>query len=199
MGFFPRSPSFTNLSFLELPAPVTGDSYLLHTVRVFVGKRGLTYMQNIVSPSTYCSDGICSIVGDFIRRLPIHMLQPAYGARRSPLIYPANRIRSYGRLRHIRCYKLCHNDNGLWCWDATTQAAIDDAPCQRRSWRGVSSFFFKVRAHQGRVTLSQKSLRGVRTPTRQFFNLSELKYFQYALNYVHAGSEGRNGYTELFQ
>jgi len=34
---------------------------------------------------------------------------------------------------------------------------------------------------------------------RKFFNLSELKYVQYALKYVLARLEGRNGYRELFQ
>jgi len=52
-------------------------------------------------------------------------------------------------------------DSGLWCWDATTQAASDDASSQRRGWRGVLSFSFEVRMRQGRVTLPCKSLRGV--------------------------------------
>jgi len=39
MGFLPRTPSFANPSFLESPAPVTWHSYLLHTLRLFVGKR----------------------------------------------------------------------------------------------------------------------------------------------------------------
>jgi len=59
---------------------------------------------------------------------------------------------------------MCSNDSGLWCWDATTQAASDDAPSQRRGWRGVLSFFFEVYVRQGRVTLPCKSLRGVRAP-----------------------------------
>ena len=58
-------------------------------------------------------------------------------------------------------------DSGLWCWDATTQAASDDAPSQRRGWRGVLSFSFEVRMCQGRVTLPCKSLRGVRAPNRR--------------------------------
>jgi len=42
MGFFPRTASFTNLSFVDAPNPLTGHSYLLHTLYVFVGTRGLT-------------------------------------------------------------------------------------------------------------------------------------------------------------
>jgi len=59
---------------------------------------------------------------------------------------------------------MCSTDGGLWYWDATTQAASDDAPSQRRGWRGVLSFPSEVRVHQGRVTLHCKSLRGVRAP-----------------------------------
>jgi len=101
-----------------------------------------------------------------MRRRAIHLFPLAYGARRSPLIYPANRIRSHGRPRRIRCYKMCSIDSGLWCWDATTQAASDDAPSQRRGWSGVLSFFFEVRVREGRVTLPCKSLRGVHAPNR---------------------------------
>jgi len=61
---------------------------------------------------------------------------------------------------------MCSIDSGLWCGDATTQVASDDAPSQRRGWRGVFSFFFEARVRQGRVTLPCKSLRGVRVPTR---------------------------------
>jgi len=61
---------------------------------------------------------------------------------------------------------MCSIDSGLWCWDATTQAASDDAPSQRRGWRGVLSFSFEVRVRQGRVTLPCKSLRGVRAPNK---------------------------------
>jgi len=59
---------------------------------------------------------------------------------------------------------MCSVDSGLWCWDATTQAASDDAPSQRRGWRGVLSFSFEVGMRQGRVTLPCKSLRGIRAP-----------------------------------
>jgi len=61
---------------------------------------------------------------------------------------------------------MCSIDSGLWCWDGTTQAASDDAPFQRRGWRAVLSFSFKVRVCQGRVTLPCRSLRGVRAPNR---------------------------------
>jgi len=82
----------------------------------------------------------------------------------SPPIYPANRIRSDGRPRRIRCYKMCSIASGIWCWDATTQAVSDDAPSQRQGWSGVLSFSFKVRVCQGRVTLPCKSSQGVRPP-----------------------------------
>jgi len=59
---------------------------------------------------------------------------------------------------------MCPIDSGLWCWDATTQAASDDAPSQHRGWRGVLSFSFEIGVRQGRVTLPCKSLRGVRAP-----------------------------------
>jgi len=55
-------------------------------------------------------------------------------------------------------------DSGLWCWDATTQVASDDAPSQRRGWRGVLSLSFEVRLRQGRVTLPCKSSQGVCAP-----------------------------------
>jgi len=45
IGFFPRIPSFTNLSFVDAPDPPTGHSYLLHTLQVFVGTRGLTFVR----------------------------------------------------------------------------------------------------------------------------------------------------------
>jgi len=59
---------------------------------------------------------------------------------------------------------MCSIASGLRCWDATTQAASDDAPSQRRGWRGVLSFSFEVCMRQGRVTLPCESLRGVRAP-----------------------------------
>ena len=153
IGFFPRIPSFTNLSFVNAPNPLTGHSYLLHTLHVFVGTRGLSFVQNVPLPSTLWSDNLSLSVCNLMRCYPMHLLPPAHGARRSPLIYPANRIRLDRQPRRILCYKMYFNNSGLWCWDATTQAASDDAPSQRRGRRGVLSLFFKVRAHQGRVTL----------------------------------------------
>jgi len=164
IGIFPRTPSFTNLSSVDSPDPLIGHNYRLHTLHDFVGTRGLTFVRIVLLPSTHPSDCLSSSVCNFMRRRPIHLLPLAYGARRSPLIYPANRTRSDGRPRRIWCYKMCSIDSGLWCWDATTQAASDDALSQRRGWRGVLSFSFKVRMRQGRVTLPCKSLRGVRAP-----------------------------------
>jgi len=163
-GFFPRTPSFTNLSFVDAPNPLTGHSYLLHTLHVFVGTRGLPFVQTVPLPSMHSSHCLSSSVCSFIRRCPIHLPPPAFGARRSPLLYPANGTRSDGRPRCIGCYKMCSIDIGLWCWDATTQAASYDAPSQRRGWNQVLSFSFEVRACQGRVTLYCKSFTGVRVP-----------------------------------
>jgi len=164
IGIFPRTPSFTNLSSVDSPDPLTGHSYRLHTLHDLIGTRRLTFVRNVLLLSTHSSDCLSSSVCNLIRRCPIHLLPLAQGGRRSPLIYPANRIRSDGRPRRIQCYKMCSNDSGLWCWDATTQAASDDAPSQRRGSRGVLSFSFEVRMRQGRVTLPCKSLRGVRPP-----------------------------------
>jgi len=164
IGFFPRTSSFTNLSSVDSPDPLTGHSYRLHTLHDFVGTRGLTFVQRVPLLSTHPSDHLSSSVCNCMRRRPIHLLLLAYGDRRSPLTYPANRIRSDGRPRGIRCYRMCSIDSSLCCWDATTQAASDDAPSQRRGWRGVLSFSFEVGMHQGRVTLPCKSLRGVGAP-----------------------------------
>jgi len=59
---------------------------------------------------------------------------------------------------------MCSIDSGLWCWDATTQAASDDAQSQCRGWSWVLSFSFEVHACRGRVTLPCKSFRGVCAP-----------------------------------
>jgi len=149
---------------VDAPDPLTGHSYRLHTPHNFVGTRGVTFVQNVPLPSTHSSDYLSSSVCNLMRRRPIHLPPLGLGARRSPLIYPANSIRSVGRPRCIRCYRMCAIDSGLWCWDATRQAASDDAPSQRRGWRGVLSFSSEVRVRQGRVTLPCKSLRGVRAP-----------------------------------
>jgi len=132
MDFFPRTPSFTNLSSVDAPDPLTGHSYLLHTLHDFVGTRGLTFVRNVPLLPTYASDCLSSSVCNLMRCLPIPLLLLASGVRRSPLIYPANRIRSDRRPRRIRCYKRCSIHSGLWCWGSTTQAASDDAPSQRR-------------------------------------------------------------------
>jgi len=166
IGFFPRAQSFTNLSSVDAPNLLTGHRYLLRTLHHFVGTRGLTFVQNVLSPLTHSSDCLSSRVCSFMRRRPIHLLLLAYGARRSPLLYPANRIRSDRQPRGIRCYRMCFIYSGLWCWDATSPAASDDAPSQRRGWRGVLSFSFAVRVRQGRVTSPCKSLRGVHAPNR---------------------------------
>ena len=42
MVLLPWTPSSTNLSFVGSPDPLTEHSVLLYTLRVFVGKRGLT-------------------------------------------------------------------------------------------------------------------------------------------------------------
>ena len=102
-----------------------------------------------------------------MRRRLIHLFPLAYCARRSPPIYAANGIRSDGRPRRIWCYRMCAIDNGLWCWDPTTQVPSDDAASQSPGWRGVLSFSFDGCVCQGRVTLPCKSLRGVRAPNRR--------------------------------
>jgi len=47
IGIFPRTPSFTNLSSVDSPDPLTGHSYLLRTLHDFVGMSGLTFVQNV--------------------------------------------------------------------------------------------------------------------------------------------------------
>jgi len=149
---------------VDAPDPLTGHNYLLHTSHDLVDTRGLTCVQSVLLLSTQRSDYLSSSVCSFMRRRPIHLPPHGQGPRMSPLIYPANRIRSDGRPRRIRCYKMFSLDSGLCCRDAITQAASDDTPSQRRGWRGVLSFSFKVRVRQGRVTLPWKSFRGVRAP-----------------------------------
>jgi len=87
----------------------------------------------------HSSDCLSSSVCNLMRRCSIHLLPRADGARRSPLIYPANRIRSDGQPRHIRCDKGCSTDSGLWCWEAITPALSHDVLSQRWGWRGVFS------------------------------------------------------------
>jgi len=125
-------------------------------------------VQNVLLPPTHWSDCLFSSVCNLMRCGLIHLLPLAYGASRSPLIYSVNRIWSDRQPRHIQCYKMCSNDSGLWCWDATTWVASHYAPSQRRGWRRVLSLFFEVRACQGRVTLPSKSLQGVRGSNMMF-------------------------------
>ena len=113
LGFFTQTPSFAHPPFQDSTDAVTGHSYLLHTLCVFVCKRGVISMQNIPSQSALSPDCLSSSVSNLMRRHPIHLPLPASGALRSPHIYSANRIRSDRRLRHIRCYKVCSNHRGL--------------------------------------------------------------------------------------
>jgi len=126
--FFPRASSFPNLAFVHAPDPLKGHSHLLHTLHVAVGTRGLTFVKNIPLLSTCCSDDVSSNVCNLLRRCPIYLLPFAYSARRSPLIEPANRILLEVWPPPIRCYKMCSNDSGHWCGDATSEVASDDAP-----------------------------------------------------------------------
>jgi len=144
MGFFPRTPSLTNLSFVDALDPLTGHSHLLHTLHVFVSTREQTFVQKVLLPSTHSFNCLSSSVCNLMRRRPVHLPPPAYGARRSPLIHPANRIRSEGQPRPVWYFKMCSIDSGLRCWDATTPAASDDAPSQPQGSRGVLLFSFKV-------------------------------------------------------
>ena len=102
---FPSDSIFYHLFSVDSPDPLTGHSYLLHTLHDFVGTSGLTFVQNVPLPSTNLSNHLSSSVCNLMRRRPIHLLPLASSARRFPLIYPANRLRSDGRPRRIRCYK----------------------------------------------------------------------------------------------
>jgi len=61
ISFFPRTPSCTNLSFVDAPNPLTGHSYLLHTLHVCVG----TYYPSGNSLHNYAR-GICHHRGEHI-------------------------------------------------------------------------------------------------------------------------------------
>jgi len=74
LGFFPRTPSFTNLSSVDAPDPLTGHSYLLHTLHDFVGTRGQTLVQNVPLPSTHSSNCLSSSVCNLMRHRLIHLL-----------------------------------------------------------------------------------------------------------------------------
>jgi len=73
IGFFPQTPSFTNLSSMDAPDPLTGHSYLLHTLHELVVTRGPTFLRNVPLPSTHSSDCLSSSFCNLIRRLPIHL------------------------------------------------------------------------------------------------------------------------------
>jgi len=73
IGIFPRTPSFTNLSSVDSSDPLTGHSYLLHTLHDFVGTSGLTFVQNVPLPSTNLSDHLSSNTCNLMRRRPIHL------------------------------------------------------------------------------------------------------------------------------
>jgi len=73
IGIFPQTPSFTNLSSVDSPDPLIGHSYRLHTLHDFVGTRGLTFVRNVLLPSTYSSDCLSSSVCNLMRRRPIHL------------------------------------------------------------------------------------------------------------------------------
>jgi len=73
IGFFPRTPSFANLSFVDTPDPVTGHCYRLHTLHLFVGTSGLTFMQKVPLPLTHPSDCLSSSVCNLMLRLLIHL------------------------------------------------------------------------------------------------------------------------------
>ena len=81
----------TNLSFVDAPDPLTGHSYLLHTLHDFVGTRRLTFVRKVLLLPTHPSACLSSRVCNIMRRRPIRLLPLAYGVRRSPLIYPGVR------------------------------------------------------------------------------------------------------------
>ena len=55
-GLSPSDHLFTKMSFVDSPIPLTGHSYLLHTLHVFVGTRGETWVQNVPLPLTNSAD-----------------------------------------------------------------------------------------------------------------------------------------------
>jgi len=73
IDIFPRTPSFTNLSSVDSPDPLTGHSYRLHTLHDFVGTRGLTFALNVLLFSTHSSDSLSSSVCNLMRRRLIHL------------------------------------------------------------------------------------------------------------------------------
>ena len=77
IGIFPRPLSFTNLSSVDAPDPLTGHSYPLHTLHDFVSTMGQTFVQIVPLPSTLSSDCLSSGVCNLMRRGPIHLPPPA--------------------------------------------------------------------------------------------------------------------------
>jgi len=77
MGFSPPTPSFTNLSLVDAPDPLTGHSDLIHTLHIFLGTRALTWVQNIPLPPTRSSTSLSSSVWNLMRRHPIQTHLPA--------------------------------------------------------------------------------------------------------------------------
>ena len=65
------------MAFVDALDPLTGHSYLLHTLHVFVGTRGLTFLQKVQLLLTHCSDCLFSSVCNFMHRCPIPLLRLA--------------------------------------------------------------------------------------------------------------------------
>jgi len=159
-----RTTSFTNLSFVDAPNPLTGHSYLIHILPVFVGNAGLTWLENVPFPPTHSSAYLSSRVSTFMRCCLIHLLPPASGAQRSRRIYPAGKIPLDEQPRRIPLYMICSNYDGFSCCDTTSEAAGDDVPFQCLGPRAVLSLFFEVCVRQARATVPPKSLPQVRAP-----------------------------------
>jgi len=66
-------PALHDLS-VDAPDPLTGHSYLLHTLHDFVSTSGLTFVQNVPLLMTHTSDCLSSSVCNLMRRRPIHLL-----------------------------------------------------------------------------------------------------------------------------
>jgi len=73
IGIFPRTLSFTNLSSVDSPDPLSGPSYRLHTLHDFVPMSGLTFVRNVLLPSTNSSDCLSPSVCNLMRHRPIHL------------------------------------------------------------------------------------------------------------------------------
>jgi len=77
IGFLSRTPSSTNRSSVDAPDPLPGHCYLLHTLPVFVGMRGVTFVQNVPLPSTHSPYCLFPSVCNLMRRRPIRLPPPA--------------------------------------------------------------------------------------------------------------------------